>query len=139
MTQDWFAGLLSAGDRDVVTVRLRDAFGDDGMVGGCVIEREAEGWTVPLLMMSCRAMGRGVIDAVLAWLIRQAGRAGARYVRIPCVAGSRNVPLRLALAAAGFRAVGGQAPAMYQRELGGPPPGLPAWLRAPGEQGGDAG
>src|SRR5512132_2332696 len=104
MTQDWFRGLLSARDCYVVTVRLRDAFGDDGVVGGCVITREAGVWTVPLLMMSCRAMGRGAIDAVLAWLIRQAARAGARGLRIPCVATSRNVPLRLALAAAGFRA-----------------------------------
>jgi FkbH-like protein len=104
MTQDWFRALLAAGDRDVVTVRLRDAFGDDGLVGGCVVMREAGIWTVPLLMMSCRAMGRGVIDVLLAWLVRQAARAGARRLRVPFVANSRNVPLRLALTAAGFRA-----------------------------------
>jgi FkbH-like protein len=103
MTQDWFRDLLAAGDCDVATVRLRDAFGDDGLVGACVVMREAGIFTVPLLMMSCRAMGRGVIDALLAWLVRQAARAGARRLRIPCVANSRNVPLRLALAAAGFR------------------------------------
>ena len=49
MTQDWFDGLLAAPGQDVVTVRLRDAFGDDGMVGGCVITRDAGTWTVPLL------------------------------------------------------------------------------------------
>jgi methoxymalonate biosynthesis protein len=151
MTQDWFRCLLAAGDRDVVTVRLRDAFGDDGVVGGCVIAREAGGaggvegvgdggdaaaWTVPLLMMSCRAMGRGVIDAVLAWLVRQAARSGAGGLRVPCVANSRNVPLRLALAAAGFRAPEAGAP--YQRDPGISQPGLPRWVRAPGEQGGSA-
>jgi methoxymalonate biosynthesis protein len=140
MSQDWFRDLLSAPDRDVVTVRLRDAFGDDGTVGGCVIARDAGTWTVPLLMMSCRAMGRGVIDALLAWLIRQAARAGARRLLIPCVANSRNVPLRLALAAAGFRVPepAGPAPATYQRDLNPPLPGLPGWVRAPGEPGGDA-
>jgi FkbH-like protein len=136
MTQDWFAGLLSAPDCDVVTVRLRDAFGDDGMVGGCVITRDAGTWTVPLLMMSCRAMGRGVIDALLAWLTRQATRAGAGRLRIPCVPDGRNVPLRLALAAAGFRVPGGPPPAAYQRDLGTPPPALPGWVTAPGEPGG---
>jgi hypothetical protein len=70
---------------------------------------------------------------VLAWLVRQATRSGARSVRIPCVATSRNVPLRLALAAAGFRAP--QAGAAYERDLGTPPPGLPHWVTAPGEQG----
>ena len=128
-------GLLSAPDCDVVTVRLRDAFGDDGMVGGCVITRDAGTWTVPLLMMSCRAMGRGVIDALLAWLTRQAARAGASRLRIPCVPDGRNVPLRLALAAAGFR-VPGPPPAAYQRDLGTPPPALPGWVTAPGEPGG---
>jgi methoxymalonate biosynthesis protein len=144
---DWFTGLLSAADCDVVTVRLRDAFGDDGVVGGCVIAREADSWTVPLVMMSCRAMGRGVIDALLAWLVRQAARAGARGLHIPCVASSRNVPLRLALAAAGFRAAGGgdDGPgpgaggggvlAEYQRELSGSRPGLPSWVTAPDEPG----
>jgi methoxymalonate biosynthesis protein len=140
MSQNWFRDLLSAPDRDVVTVRLRDAFGDDGMVGGCVIARDAGTWTVPLLMMSCRAMGRGVIDALLAWLIRQAARAGARRLLIPCVANSRNVPLRLALAAAGFRIAepAGPAPATYQRDLSPPLPGLAGWVRAPGEPGGGA-
>jgi len=103
MTQDWFRGLLAVAHRDVVTVRLRDTFGDDGLVGGCVVARDGRAWTVPLLMMSCRAMGRGVIDALLAWLVREAARAGAGRLRVPCVANNRNVPLRLALAAAGFR------------------------------------
>jgi len=158
MTQDWFRGLLAAADCDVVTVRLRDTFGDDGMVGGCVVAREGETWTVPLLMMSCRAMGRGVIDALLAWLVRQAARAGARRLRVPCLANSRNVPLRLALAAAGFRVpevagagdrglarrsrdgggANGGGPAVYQRDVGTALPDLPDWVQAPGERGGDA-
>jgi hypothetical protein len=49
----------------------------------------------------------------------------------------RNVPLRLALAAAGFR-VPGQFPAAYQRDLGTPLPALPGWVMAPGEPGGGA-
>ena len=135
-SQDWFRGLLAAGDSDVVTVRLCDAFGDDGVIGGCVIARDAGTWTVPLLMMSCRAMGRGVIDVALAWLVRQAARAGTSALRIPCLVNERNVPLRLALAAAGFRA--SRAGAAYQRDLGAPPPGLPRWVSAPGERGGSA-
>ena len=88
----------------VVAVRLRDRFGDDGLVGTCVTEAGPDGWTVALLAMSCRAMGRGVIDALLAWLIEAAARAGVRELAVPAVLTPRNVPLRLALAAAGFRA-----------------------------------
>ena len=136
----------------VVTVRLRDAFGDDGIVGVCVTSHDAGGgWTVRLVAMSCRAMGRGVIGALLAWLTREAARAGAREVAVPCVLNERNVPLRLALASAGFRASPGSGPApaflagpaaggdsavtVFRRDVGGALPELPPWVTAPGEPG----
>jgi methoxymalonate biosynthesis protein len=136
----------------VVTVRLRDTFGDDGIVGACVTSHDADGgWTVRLVAMSCRAMGRGVIGALLAWLTREAARAGAREVAVPCVLNDRNVPLRLALASAGFRASPGSGPAppfpagpaaggdsavtVFRRGVGGALPELPPWVTAPGEPG----
>jgi methoxymalonate biosynthesis protein len=138
-----FAALLAAPGTEVITVRLRDAFGDDGLVGACVVEPRPGRWTVPLLMMSCRAMGRGVIDALLAWLARAAARAGVAALAVPCARSERNVPLRLALAAAGFRAAapagdggpGDDGRPVFVRELTGPPPSLPEWVTAPGEPG----
>jgi predicted enzyme involved in methoxymalonyl-ACP biosynthesis len=106
---------------------------------------EAGIWTVWLIMMSCRAMGRGVIDALLAWLGRHAARAGARRLDVPCVLNDRNVPLRLALASGGFRAgrpstgqpsTGPGSVAVFHRDLAGPLPGLPGWVTAPDEAGG---
>jgi FkbH-like protein len=133
------ASLVAAPGTDVVTVRLRDAFGDDGIVGACVTSRDADGtWTVRLLLMSCRAMGRGVIDALLAWVTRSAARAGAAQVAVWCVLTERNVPLRLALAGAGFRASqpgdpGERPGTLFRRDTGTPLPVLPAWVRAPGD------
>jgi methoxymalonate biosynthesis protein len=127
--------MIGARGRAVLAVRLRDRFGDDGIVGGCVTERGEDGnWTVRLLMMSCRAMGRGVIDALLAWLIRSAADSGARALEVPSVLNARNVPLRLALAAAGFRAPaadGQRAAFVYRRSLAGPLPELPGWPTGP--------
>lgn len=120
-------------------MRLRDRFGDDGVVGGALIDRaEAGAWSVPLLMMSCRALGRGVVDALLAWLCRQAAAAGAAQLRIPCLVTDKNVPLRLALAAAGFRPAGEPAAGeraaddrvVFARSLAGELPGLPDWVVA---------
>jgi FkbH-like protein len=134
-----FAAWIAAPDHEVVTVRLRDAFGDDGIVGACVTSHGADGtWTVRLLAMSCRAMGRGVIGGLLAWLIRSAARAGAREVAVPCVLNERNVPLRVALTGAGFRAGTGPARdatvarAVYRRGTATALPELPSWLHAPG-------
>ena len=120
----------SAGNR-VITVRLSDRFGDDGMVGGCVIDVGGGGWTVTLLMISCRAIGRGVIDVLLAWMAGAAARDGAAILAVSCLINDRNVPLRLALAGAGFRAgqaaAGGPA-ALFSKELSAPLPALPAWV-----------
>jgi methoxymalonate biosynthesis protein len=133
--------LIASPAHQVTAVRLSDRFGDDGMVGGSIVDLGGKGeWTVALLMMSCRAMGRGVIEALLAWLARSAARGGAPSLAVPCLVTARNVPLRLALAAAGFRAPekpeGPSAGdvARYSRALSLPTlPELPGWVTAPGE------
>ena len=150
-----FTALIASGEASVATVRLRGRrFGDDGIVGTCVTSRGDSGWTVRLLAMSCRAMGRGVIGALLVWLIREAAGAGAHWVDVPCVLNDRNVPLRLALASAGFRADGeaGTGPGLvagpgepgspatgaatvFRRDVGSSGPGLPSWVTAPGDPG----
>jgi methoxymalonate biosynthesis protein len=112
ISQASLAALIGSAEHLVMTVRLADRFGDDGTVGGCVVRTGQSAWSVRLLMMSCRAMGRGVIDALLAWLCQAAAGAGAAEVRVPCLITPRNVPLRVALAGAGFRAA--DAPAASQ-------------------------
>jgi len=146
-----FASLLESADHRVITARLSDRFGDDGLVGCCVIATSApaaEGaaaraWEIQALMMSCRAMGRGVIDALLAWICRAAREGGADQARLPCVINPRNVPLRIALTGAGFRVEdqptrvpaprgvqGGRPPGPAPRGVqGGRPPGLARYVR----------
>jgi methoxymalonate biosynthesis protein len=141
LPEEAFLALLHAPASRVLAVRLRDTFGDDGLVGGCVTEQDAGTRTVRLLMMSCRAMGRGVIEALLAWLARSAARDGAQALEVPCTVNDRNVPLRLALASAGFRAAGdgaaardgGPGRAVFRLDLGGPLPEVPGWASGPGQ------
>jgi methoxymalonate biosynthesis protein len=158
--------LIASPAHEVTAVRVSDRFGDDGLVGACIVdlgggvwghgvrgvpgeaecppeastERGQGEWTVTLLMMSCRAMGRGVIEALLAWLARSAARGGAHALAVPCLVTPRNVPLRLALAAAGFRAPetpelpSAEDVARYCRALSLTTlPALPGWSSAPGE------
>jgi len=135
MSETALRELVASPAHQVTTVRLRDRFGDDGLVGGSVVERGAgRDWRVTLLMMSCRAMGRGVIEALLAWLARSAGRGGAATLAVPCLVSPRNTPLRLALSGSGFRAAEsgrpGQPAAVFRRPVSGPPPELPDWVSA---------
>lgn len=126
--------LLTSADQQVTTVRLADDFGDDGLVGAAVLTRNdgrsgSTVATVPLVMMSCRALGRGALDALLAWLCRSAAASGVVELTVPCRVTDRNVPFRLALAAAGFRAepgaTGPDGRALFRRALAGELPRLP--------------
>jgi methoxymalonate biosynthesis protein len=126
-----FGELIGAGQ--VMAVWLSDKFGDDGLVGACIVEPGTvdSDWRTSLLMMSCRALGRGVIDAFLAWLCLSAKNAGAGLVAVPCVVNDRNVPLRIALTGAGFRAIQTQGgTAEYVRRLDQPLPDVPDWVNA---------
>ncbi|MGO8959332.1 MAG: hypothetical protein ACLQFR_18480 [Streptosporangiaceae bacterium] len=126
------AALLSSAGHVVVTVTLADNYADDGLVGAAIMARnEAGPWPVPLVMMSCRALGRGALDALLAWLCRSAAAGGASELQIPCLVTDRNVPMRLALATAGLRAepgtVAADGRAVFARSLAGDLPELPDW------------
>ena len=115
--------LLGSPAHQVITVRLTDRFGDDGLVGGAILATgAAQTWRVPLLMMSCRALGRGVVDALLTWICRTALAAGASRVALPCVINPRNVPLRIALTGAGFRTSSQAGPRSGRRLRQGPEP-----------------
>jgi methoxymalonate biosynthesis protein len=140
VSADRFGELIR--DGQVIAVWLSDKFGDDGLVGGCVITAVGSGWRVGMVMMSCRALGRGVIDALLAWVCLTARNAGASQVTVPCVINDRNVPLRIALTGAGFRAsltgagfrastVDADRSAEFVRRLDQPLPDLPAWVSSP--------
>jgi methoxymalonate biosynthesis protein len=134
------AGLLTSTAQEVTTVRLADDFGDDGLVGAAILtgsvgERSSvSAAMVPLVMMSCRALGRGALDALLAWLCRTAAAAGAAELTVPCRVTDRNVPFRLALAAAGFHAkpdeTGPDGRALFSRPLAGELPPLPDFVVA---------
>jgi methoxymalonate biosynthesis protein len=151
VTEAELARMLASPGYRVATVTLSDDFGDDGLVGAAIVTgnggRQAPVppagpapfrptvrlvLTAPLVMMSCRALGRGALDALLAWLCRSAAASGAAELRVPCLVTDRNVPIRLALAAAGMRAepgsVGADGRAIFARPLTGELPTLADWV-----------
>ncbi len=115
----------------VTCIALSDRFGDDGVVGGVVVAKSESVWRVDLVMMSCRAMGRGVIEATLTWLAREAGAAGVRELLVPLRPNERNVPLRLALVSDGYRAEGKTADgvANFVRPVGSVEGELDEWVK----------
>jgi methoxymalonate biosynthesis protein len=129
VTESELAELMGSAGHRVATLRLADDFGDDGLVGAAIL---AKNGTAPLIMMSCRALGRGALDALLAWMCHAAAEAGASELAVPCLVTDRNVPMRLALAAAGLRAepaaVAADGRAIFTRSLRGELPVIPDWV-----------
>jgi len=74
------------------TVRVRDAFGDYGLVGAMVCEATDDGLRTDTFLLSCRALGRGVEDRMLDELRRFAQERGHEGVVIPFVPTARNRP-----------------------------------------------
>ena len=133
LTEQELGTLTGSAEHMLVIVALADDFGDDGLVGGAIVERNGfRPWLVPVVMMSCRALGRGVLDALLAWMCLVAANGGAPELAVPCLVSERNLPMRLALAAAGLRAAGGETSpdgrAIFKRSLEGGLPELPDWV-----------
>ncbi len=65
----------------VFTARVRDRFGDSGIVGVAIVRMEGETVVIDTLLLSCRVIGRGVETAILSDLASWGvGRGGARMV-----------------------------------------------------------
>lgn len=68
--------LMRNPDTLVLMAELKDRFGSYGRIGLCVVDRRRDLWTVELLLMSCRVMGRNVGNTLLAVIADLAHRAG---------------------------------------------------------------
>jgi FkbH-like protein len=86
---------------EVWTVAARDRFGDCGQIGLLALQVEADQLDVLAWLLSCRALGRGVEERLLAWLADRADELGCTSVRLTAERTSRNMPARRIVAALG--------------------------------------
>lgn len=75
-------------------VRVRDRFGDHGMVGVGILRREQERGVVDTLLLSCRILNRRVEEALLAALAEDARRLGCTQLIGEYRPTKRNTPTR---------------------------------------------
>jgi FkbH-like protein len=87
----------------VAWLRLRDRYGDMGLVCVGVIRRTGGGvWEIETFLMSCRVMGRQVEDAFLAYLGELAQQRGGKTLRGVYVPTPKNEVVRGFFDAHGF-------------------------------------
>jgi FkbH-like protein len=68
--------LVTRDDAYVLHAQLGDRFGDHGLTGAVILVREGTALRIDTFLMSCRIIGRGVEDAILAWVLRHAESLG---------------------------------------------------------------
>lgn len=88
-------------------VRLRDRFGDNGIISVAICRDRGESWEIDTWLMSCRVLGRRVQEAVLADLAKHARAAGARRLLGRYIPTSRNGLVRDHYRQLGFAHAGG--------------------------------
>ena len=81
---------------EILAVRVRDRFGDNGIVGVAIMVRDGTLAEIDSLLLSCRVIGRTVETALLAVLAERARRKGASMLKGTFLPTARNMP------AAGF-------------------------------------
>ena len=84
--------LLESGRHVIRTVRVRDRFGDYGLVGLVIAEPQDDALVLDTFLLSCRVLGRGVEHQLAADLGRIALAAGLRTVRLRIDFTKRNTP-----------------------------------------------
>jgi FkbH-like protein len=83
---------LEAAGLECLTVNVADRFGDYGLVGVAIFSTAAPRLVVDSLLMSCRALGRGVEHRILAHLAERATASGCRVVEFPFAPTAKNQP-----------------------------------------------
>lgn len=86
--------LTASGRHDIRTVRVRDRFGDYGLVGLLIVEASDDELLVDTFLLSCRVMGRGVEHRMMAELGAIATARDLDRVRIRIEPTKRNTPAR---------------------------------------------
>jgi FkbH-like protein len=97
--------LAESGDAEVTVIGLADRFTDREYVGLAVVcdnKRDLPAAEIESFILSCRVLGRGVEQGVLAWIVERARLRGMKHVLGTIVVTPRNGPCREIYSQAGF-------------------------------------
>ena len=126
------ARLAEAAGSIALVLRLRDKFGEQGIIGLVIAVpgQEEQSLIIDSLLVSCRALGRGVEHALWAAMVNRAYRKGVRKLQAEYVATGKNSLVADFYNKLGFRQVEGNG-SVKRYELTPLAPRLyPSWINA---------
>jgi FkbH-like protein len=93
-TEPQIATLAKLEDWHVFSIKVRDRFGDHGLVGVAIAHDQGEQCEVDTFLLSCRVIGRTVETALLAYLARSAAQRGRKQLVGWFLPTKKNAPAR---------------------------------------------
>ncbi len=86
----------------VVCAQVLDKFGDNGITGVYIINKEDKVWNIDTFLLSCRIMGRGVENGILSQILIDAKNNGIEEIRANFIPTKKNKPAENFLSDFGF-------------------------------------
>jgi FkbH-like protein len=93
-TEPQIAELAKEPEWHIFSIRVRDRFGDHGLVGVAIAHDEGEQCEVDTFLLSCRVIGRTVETALLAHLAESAAQRGRKRLVGWFLPTKKNAPAR---------------------------------------------
>lgn len=87
----------------VVSLKVDDKFGDSGLTGVAIVEKGSEKWRIDTFLLSCRVLGRKVEETLLAYIVDQARKEGAKTIVGEFIPTKKNAPAKDFYKNHGFR------------------------------------
>lgn len=132
-SEQQLAEMAQAPDCRVFTARVKDRFGDHGLVGVMILKAETPGsvrWEVDSFLLSCRVIGRTVETALLAFLAEEARASGAQQLQGWFLPTKKNAPAERFYADHGFQLIEEtDSGKFYALDLEQGQPRCPEWIR----------
>jgi FkbH-like protein len=121
---------LSDGGAQVHAVRVKDRYGDNGIVGVAIAKLDGRRYVIDSFLMSCRVIGRTVETAILSCLVDEARALGAAEIEGEFLPTRKNEPASRFFEAHGFEPAGERnGGAVWRLDLGRATVQCPEWIR----------
>jgi FkbH-like protein len=87
---------------EVYSIQICDKFGEEGIVGVAIIDKQPKIWTLDSFLLSCRVIGRKIETAFLARIVSDAKEQGASTIIGEYVPTPKNAPVKDFYSSHGF-------------------------------------
>jgi len=130
-SEQQIAAMAAGPDWKVYSLRVKDRFGDNGIVGAAITHDTGEICEIDTFLMSCRVIGRTVETAFLSFLLNQARARDMKEIQGWFLPTNKNVDLvKEFYPLHGFKQIAGpeDGGSLWSLELSAAEMPLPAWI-----------